>query len=104
MITQKRFLIAKLDERGLVLFIRGMAKLATLQLYTLMEEEPRIGSSPIAAHYMGQTTNGELGLTANQNVLVIQVLESYSSCPALYVHAPIGGGFEAVPKTAFAVE
>lgn len=28
MITQKRFLIAKLDERGLILFIRGMAKLA----------------------------------------------------------------------------
>lgn len=74
MITQKRFLIAKLDERGLMLL------------------------------YMGQTTNGELGLTANENVLVFQVLASNASCPALYFHAPIGGGFEAVPKTAFAVE
>lgn len=50
---------------------------------------------------MGQTTNGELGLTANQNVLVIQVLASNASCPALYVHAPIGGGFEAVPDISF---
>lgn len=50
---------------------------------------------------MGQTTNGELGLTANQNVLVIQVLESYSSCPALYIDAPIGTGFEVVPDISF---
>jgi hypothetical protein len=49
---------------------------------------------------MGQTTNGELGLTANENVLVFQVLASNASCPALYFHAPIGGGFEVVPKTA----
>lgn len=50
---------------------------------------------------MGQTTNGELGLTANQNVLVIQVLESYSSCPALYIDAPIGTGFEVMPDISF---
>ena len=53
---------------------------------------------------MGQTTNGELGLTANENVLVSQVLASNASCPALYINAPIGGGFKVVPKTAFAVE
>ena len=53
---------------------------------------------------MGQTTNRELGFTANENVLVHQVLASNASCPALYIHAPISGGFEVVPKTAFAVE
>lgn len=58
----------------------------------------------ISTRYMGQTANGELGLTANENVLVFQVLASNASCPALYFYAPIGGGFEVVPKTAFAVE
>lgn len=52
MITQKRFLIAKLDERGLILFIRGMAKLADAPVVHTGGEEPRIGSSPIAAHYI----------------------------------------------------
>lgn len=82
--NSKRFYIANLAERGLMLFIRGMAKLADAPVVHTGGEEPRTGSSPVAAHYMGQTTSGELGLTANQNVLVIQVLESYSSCPAIH--------------------
>ena len=43
-----------------------------LQLYILVGEEPRIGSSPIAAYYMGWITNGELGETANFSVLLIE--------------------------------
>lgn len=53
MITQKRFFIAKLDERGLMLFIRGMAKLADAPVVHTGGEEPRIGSSPIAAQIYG---------------------------------------------------
>ena len=102
MITQKRFLIAKLDERGLILFIRGMAKLADAPVvHTGGGGTPYRFESYCRALYMGQTTNGELGLTANQNVLVFQVLESYSSCPALYIDAPIGTGFEVVPDISF---
>lgn len=83
------------------MFIRGMAKLADAPVvHTGGGGTPYRFESYCRALYMGQTTNGELGLTANQNVLVFQVLASNASCPALYFHAPIGGGFEVVPKTA----
>ena len=50
MITQEVFLQ---NERGLMLFIRGLAKLADAPVVTLVGEEPRTGSSPVAAQIYG---------------------------------------------------
>ena len=81
-----------------------MAKLADAPVVHTGGEEPRIGSSPIAANYMGWITNGELGETANLSVLLIEYSGQNRIIPPCIIPAPIGGGFEVVPKTAFAVE
>lgn len=73
MITQKRFFIAKLDERGLMLFIRGMAKLADAPVvHTGGGGTPYRFESYCRALYMGWITNGELGVPAKHSVLLME--------------------------------
>lgn len=49
MITQEVFLQ---NERGLMLFMRGMAKLADAPVVILVWKGTSTGSSPVAAHYI----------------------------------------------------
>ena len=78
-----------------------MAKLADAPVVYTCGEEPRIGSSPIAANYMGWITNGELGETANLSVLLTEYSGQNRIIPPCIRPAPIGSGVKAAPEISF---
>ena len=81
-----------------------MAKLADAPVVHTCGEEPRIGSSPIAANYMGWITNGELGETANLSVLFTEYSGQNRIIPPCIFLLLLAVALKLRPKSALAIE